>query len=95
MSKSLQTKIRKIERMTSSEVTQTTQMKPKNSTLYVLEFRNAATSWRWTETGHRSGSVSQLRDFADLQKTDYRIVHPGGTVEWTFVHRTTVPAEVR
>lgn len=43
-----------------------------------------ANSNTWTNGGHRSGSIADLKDYATLQNTDYRIVDQNGKIVWQF-----------
>jgi hypothetical protein len=50
--------------------------------MYELQFRRVGSEFWFSST--RSSSVSELKDYANLQNTDYRIVGPEGPV-WQFL----------
>jgi hypothetical protein len=54
----------------------------EDSPMYELQMRAAGSDWKYE--GHRSGSISDLKDYATLQSTGYRIVDATGKVVWSF-----------
>jgi hypothetical protein len=58
----------------------------KGEKMYELQLKQAGAS-QWISAGGRSGSIGDLKDFADAQNTDYRIVDESGAVVWSFFAR--------